>query len=382
MATAEWRNLLGPPVIAAVIAAAVVGPAIASPDRPVRGGPPVRSHLGALAAASAQVACAGARTTATGGWFRLDPILDAIGGLAGQRLTVGAVGGEPAGTLDLDAESFAAGPIDGRIVAGTDDGRRSRIRVVDAISGCVAAELDTGGLVRRALLDAGSDSLVELRLDRRTRADLGIWRRPLTGGNGTRIADPLPDNDRLGLIFSTELAWSAERDRIVVTSCGEAACLVRVIDAIDGSVVTVDDPGIGEAIGVSGSTLVAYGGCPVLPCDVVARDLETGRTRLLAARAGLATLAATSDGPVLVFEDHANRSSVVVAGLDGSRLATIAGLDGLRLVPGPHRAGFAIEAPPGFLPIGRDGRPSATGVDDRLLRLTDRRVIPAREVTR
>jgi hypothetical protein len=381
MTTAEWRNLLGPPVVAAVIAAAVLGPVIAGPDRPVRAVPSVRAHSGAPAAVIATEACAADRVARPGGWFRLDPLVDERGLLAGQRLTAGAIGAAPAATLDLDAESFAAGPLDGRIVVGTDDGRRSRVAVIDATSGCIEAELETGGLVRRALLDPDDDAVIEFRLDRRSRADLGIWRRPLSGGNGSLIADPMPDSDRLGRIFSTELAWSTERDRIVVTSCGEAACAVRVINPSDGSVETIDDAGISEAIGLSGSTLVAYGGCPGLPCDIVGRDLETGRTRVLAEGAGLATLAVSDQGPALVFEDVSIRAGVAVVGLDGARIATT-GLDGLRLVPGPHRAGGAIEAPPGFVAVGADGRPSATGVDDLLLRLTDRRLIPAAEAVR
>ncbi|HEX7222696.1 MAG TPA: hypothetical protein VF231_05575, partial [Candidatus Limnocylindrales bacterium] len=190
--------------------------------------------------------------------------MDGAGALTGQRLTAGPLGAGPVASLELDAESFATGPVDGRILTGTDDGDRSRLRVVDASSGCVTAELETAGLVRRALLDEAGKAVIEYRLDRQTRADLGIWRRPLSGGNGSRIAAPLPPIDRLGVIWSTELAWSSERDRIVVTSCGQAACLVRVINVVDGSVETIDDPGIGEAIGLSGSTLVAYGGCPAL----------------------------------------------------------------------------------------------------------------------
>ena len=381
MTTAEWRNLLGPPVIAAVIATALVGPAIAAPDGPVRSMPAVRSQPGAVAAADAGEPCppvpeAGPRA---GGWFRLDPVVDEAGALTGQRLTAGPLGAGPVTSLELDAESFATGPVDGRIVTGTDDGERSRLRVVDASSGCVTAELETAGLVRRALLDEARDSVIEYRLDRRTRADLGIWRRPLSGGNGSRIAEPLPPNDRLGVIWSTELTWSTEGDRIVVTSCGQAACLVRVVNVVDGSFETIDDAGIGEPIDLSGSTLVAYGGCPALPCDVVSRDLESGRTRVIAERAGLAALGTNGGEPELVFEDFTNGAGIGVVGLAGSRIGTIADLGGLRLVPGTHRAGGAIEAPPGFIALGRDGRPAASGVDGRFIRLTDHRLIPAAE---
>src|SRR5450759_4222009 len=70
-------------------------------------------------------------------WFSLDPDLDPEGSVAGQRLTLGDLAGGPARRLDLPPESFASGPVAGRILVGDDDGRMSRLRVVDVAAGCV-----------------------------------------------------------------------------------------------------------------------------------------------------------------------------------------------------------------------------------------------------
>lgn len=380
MTMATWRNLLGPSLAVVVAACVMSVPALVTSEREARVAGSIRgAHARAVAPPSG--GCAAEPSTGGPAWFRLDPVLDGGGRLIGRRLVAGPLGEDATAALDLAAESFAAGPLDGRILVASDDGRRSRISVVYAASGCVEPGYETAGLVRRALLDPAGDAVVELRLDRRSRADLGIWRRPLAGGDGTPLADPLVPNDRLGLIFSTELAWSAERDRIVITSCGESACLVRIVDPIRGPVLTIDDPAVGEAIGLSGSTLVAYGGCPTLPCSIVAYDLASKRRAVLAEAAGLAALVSRSDGPALAFEDVRARGRVALVALDGSVVQHV-DLDGVRLIPGPHRAGGAVDPPPGHVPVGPGGRPAVSGRDAALLDVADRRVVAAAEAVR
>ena len=66
-------------------------------------------------------------------WYRLDPVLDEHGSLAGQRLTVGLVGG-PARHLDLAPESFVSGPVGGVVLVGDDDGTESRLRLLDVVA--------------------------------------------------------------------------------------------------------------------------------------------------------------------------------------------------------------------------------------------------------
>ena len=52
----------------------------------------------------------------------------------------------------------------------------------------VATETD---VVRRATIDARTGDLYEFRVDRATRADLGVWREPLAGGATVRVVPPL-----------------------------------------------------------------------------------------------------------------------------------------------------------------------------------------------
>ncbi len=60
-------------------------------------------------------------------WFRLDPVAGDDGSLRGQRLVLGRVGDPVARTLDLSAESFAAGPFGRIVLVGSDDGSTSRL---------------------------------------------------------------------------------------------------------------------------------------------------------------------------------------------------------------------------------------------------------------
>src|SRR5688572_12543806 len=83
-------------------------------------------------------ACAGdprVGDTAPGTWYRIDPVIDA-GTRVGQRLVIGRAGEESTRVLDLDAESFAAGPFHGTMLVGSDDGERSQLSLVDVARDC------------------------------------------------------------------------------------------------------------------------------------------------------------------------------------------------------------------------------------------------------
>src|SRR5699024_900177 len=121
--------------------------------------------LGAPSRAWEPPACAGVPHTgsgATGTWYRLDPRLK-DGAVSGQRLSLGGPGGTPARFLDLDPESFAAGPFDGAILVGTDDRRASRLSLVDVAAGCawsLGASID---VVRRATVSPDRATIYEYR---------------------------------------------------------------------------------------------------------------------------------------------------------------------------------------------------------------------------
>ena len=187
-------DTLGPPLLAAAAVAVLVAPTLAGPARSrMLGHAPIRSASGPTAlpmcrpdmpASADQVA-----TLRGAAWYRLDPILDAAGGLGGQRLVVGQVGRRGGFELPLGVESFASGPSGGQILVGSDDGRSSIVRIVD-VSACAArspsTRVATWSGARSSTPTGGG--IVEFRLDRRSRADLGVWSRPANGSRPTAAA--------------------------------------------------------------------------------------------------------------------------------------------------------------------------------------------------
>jgi hypothetical protein len=174
-------------------------------------------------------------------WFRLDPVLDEAGTLAGQRLELGLLGGVSR-QIALPPESFAAGPFGGLVLVGSDDGADSTLRAIDASASCARLIARVSSVIRRAVIDPAGINVYEFRVDRATRADLGVWRRPLAGGRDERVVDPLPADARFGRTFSTELTWSLEGDRLVVQQCGYTSCRTRLVDPGTGQVRTIARP--------------------------------------------------------------------------------------------------------------------------------------------
>ena len=307
MVESRWLRWIGPGIVAlgavALIGSTTVGAgtrtwaprACAGPptDRPPRRARSTPATPGDLAAAP---------------WFRLDPVAADDGSLGGQRLVVGRFGATLTRTLDLPAESFAAGPFGRTVLTGADDGSTSRLELVDVVGRCswlVATERD---VIRRATIDPAGATVYEMRVDRATRADLGIWRRGLDAASpAERILDPIAPDARFGITFSTEFAWDLAGERLAVQSCGEFACRTRVLDPRGGPVRVLDAPDLGLLVGVDGERVVTYADCHGLPCPIVSTDIATG-TRTVARRCRrTATLVRTADGARLVHETSADR---------------------------------------------------------------------------
>ncbi len=219
-------------------------------------------------------------------WFRLEPVLDGTGTLAGQRLVVGS-GGGVARWIALHAEASASSSRDGTVLVADDDGSRSRLFAVDALRGCSSAIGSTPDVVRSAVA-APDGSVVEHRVDRVTREDRGVWRR-FAGHVARRILPGLRAADPYGRTFSTLLRVEDD-GRVVASSCGLQACRVRVLDA-DGRVRMVERTG--PAVGLVGDGVVVREACTGLPCPVLLLPLDgQGRARVLVDAAGDASLAA------------------------------------------------------------------------------------------
>jgi hypothetical protein len=283
----------------------------------------------------------------------------------GQRLTVehGRSGGL---ALTLDAESFATGPRLGRLVVGTDDGRRSTLSIVDAARGCRSVIATSDDVVRSATLAGDGRTLYEHRVRRSDRRDLGIWRRSPDGA-ATPVL-PAPDADpAFGRTWLTTLHWSGRR--LVVESCGEVACRFRELDPVSGAVRSISDPALGSLVGVAGDALVTRGACRGLPCPVVRADLASGTVTTLVTAAGPSVMALDDDAEPVVAVNAVGAHDLRLLRLDGASVP-IGDLDAaLRLAwPSPD---FGVELPPGWIPLlGPDG-PLARRLDAATTRRLD-----------
>ncbi|HEX5826278.1 MAG TPA: hypothetical protein VFY23_02060 [Candidatus Limnocylindrales bacterium] len=234
---------------------------------------------------------------------RLVGVLDGAGTLAAWRLTLG-MEGAASYRMELPPESSASAPVGAVVMVAADDGTRSRVSLVDVARGCATALPDEAEVVRSAVLAPDGRSVVEHRVARVTRADLGIWRVSLDGGPDRRILGAPAADARYGRTFVTELRWLAD-GRLGATSCGERLCRTRVLDPSTGTAAMVGPTGPVVGFAADGA-VIAHEACGGFPCALVRHDPD-GRARTLAEAAGPATMA----GDVVVFETGAGRRAAV-----------------------------------------------------------------------
>ena len=292
-------------------------------------------------------------------WYRLDPLLDHAGALAGRRLAVGLDGGQVTRISELPAESFAAGPFGRTILVGSDDGRSSDLSVFDVATGCAWAVGRDPAVIRRATIDPTGTNIYEMRVDRVSRADLGIWVRPMDGlGEARRVLAPIAPDKRFGRTYSTEFTWDLVADRLAIQSCGEAACRVRIVAPGPASALTLDAPDLGLLIGLDGDSVVTYGACRGFPCPIVSTDVQRGGRRVLAEAAGPAVVVRADDGIRLVHEQETATGRVLRSILlDGSVPLDLGPLpDGLELHATSSRTDAATRIPAGWVLLAPDGR--------------------------
>jgi hypothetical protein len=292
-------------------------------------------------------------------WYRLDPVTDGTGSLVGQRLVAGVGSAAPL-ALELPAESFASGPVGGAVLIGDDDGSRSRLRRLDVGRGCWTEVAVETAVIRSAVAAPDGSATWEHRVDRSTRADLGVWRRGPSapgGGHAVQVLAGLATDPAAGRTFSTDLAVAAD-GRLVVSSCGELACRTRVVDPRSGGVASAT--GTGPALGVSGRNLVALEACSSLPCPVDARDLISGASTRLVTGDGPGVLGGPADGFVVLPV----AGSVAVAGVSGGPGGSVS----LRLDPvlRGSTATSGAETPPGTVVLAPGGRIADPGAAWRL----------------
>ncbi|MEJ7695955.1 MAG: hypothetical protein WKF78_04840 [Candidatus Limnocylindrales bacterium] len=281
--------------------------------------------------------------------------MDTGGALTGQRMTFGSAVAAAPQSWDLPPESFASGPIGGTILVGADDGATSDLRLLTAGAACAWDLAQEGSVVRRATLSPEGTSLYEARVDRRTRADLGVWRRTFQAADPPiRVMEPLAADARFGRTFTTELAWSPDGRTLAVQSCGADACRVRTLEPTTGRRRAIANPSLGTMVGLTADRLIVRGSCHGLPCPLLGVRLDDGAVSVLEAAAGQATLVA-SDGGVdtVVYEADARGTSLRSIAADGSvRVDLGSPPTGQRLVPLAPGMAAAAEIAAGSILLG------------------------------
>jgi hypothetical protein len=386
----RWLRAIGPGVVALGAMVAIGSATGAARERPW-----MPLACGGGDAARVVAAREGDSSTTSGpgigAWMRLDPTLDPDGALLGQRLSMGIAEGTGTRVMELPAESFAAGPFGRLLLVGADDGAASRLFTIDVATGCTSAIAQEQDVVRRATIDPAGETVFETRVDRTTRADLGVWRRPLDASRpAAPLLDPLPADSRFGRTWSTEFAWSLEGDRLAVQSCGGAACRTRVLDPAPGGrpVRLVADPELGPLVGLAGDRLVTYDACRGLPCPIESVDVDSGDRTLLSDEAGLAVLSGAGPDARLVHETSGASGPRLRSIAPDGRIVTDLGAvpTGLRLMPDATRSGSGTRLPRDWVALAPDGRlpidAPAASPELTLRHVPDGLTVPLPEVTR
>ncbi|MES2209838.1 MAG: hypothetical protein V4515_06595 [Chloroflexota bacterium] len=300
--------ILGPPLLALLAA----GPILRTIPQVVAGRLPVPEPPAACVPSDA----ANTATTgdAVGTWWSRRPELTRSGVLTGWILTVGSPQARTV-TMSLAPESIVTGPDGGRVVATTDDGERSTVRIIEGPGFCSRSIAVDGAVARRAILTPSSDGVIAHLLDRPTRSDLGIWNLPLDGTDRTPLLPPVPDAllraAGIDRVWATDLRLSPEGRHLAIQSCAPDACVTRVLHLDDRS-TTVIDGEHGALIGFIGDRLVTRAGCSGLPCAILAFDLATGRSETIEASAIGASVSRDGQLVVAIPDDDGSATAVAI----------------------------------------------------------------------
>jgi hypothetical protein len=372
MPEGRWRRALGP-----VLSALVAGLLVAS------------ASFGAISAAEQVPAaspsvpgCARPSRSGSAAWYEMIERSDSRGRLTGYALRLGSLSAEAtARSIALPPESHAAGPFGGVVLYGSDDGRRSELRLVVAETGCEAVVMASAQVIRRSTVDPAGRFVYYHLVDRATRSDLGIWRSTLADGSAAaQVVAPLAKADlsvgpnAIGTTFSTEFAWTSDGLDLAVQSCGATRCTTRVLHTANGQLAAHATAGQGQMLGMTDDLLVTYGACLGFPCPIVGTERATGRVRALVGAAGGAVLVNGGAGGRLLYEPPLATGYELAAldlGSSASRTVYRADVHGQRLLPQASRSLASASVPDGWaVLVAPDGR-AAFETSALLLRADD-----------
>ena len=195
---------------------------------------------------------------------------------AGQRLSLG-LGGRPGRHGRWSSPASRSRPA--RSVASSWSARMtvcaSRLHAVDVARRLrLGRRATTADVIRRATIDPAGHVVYETRVDRATRADLGVWRvRSMEPVSARRVLPPLPARRPLRSHVLDDVHLGRDRP----TPRGPVVRRGRLPDAGPrpgrrGASLDRDDLG-SDPIGLDEDRLVTYAACRGLPCPIVATDL-------------------------------------------------------------------------------------------------------------
>jgi len=224
-------------------------------------------------------------TPAPGSWWTSRPSLADDGTLVGWKLRAASPGAPEPIVLDLPAAATASGPVHGVVALAIDEGAGSRVELLSTAGWCSAVVYRSSDVVRRAVLDPSGRWVYFHLVARDGRADLGTWRLPLGGADGpVGVLPPFDPSTgagrRVGRVWSTDLSFDVDGDRLAVQSCGVVECATRVVDVSATTlsiVATLAGPGQGTLIGFDRERIVTFAACGGRPCPLQVTVISSGR---------------------------------------------------------------------------------------------------------
>ena len=254
MVESRWLRWIGPGVVALGAVGLIASSTARGRSRARGRRRPVRARRVHCPRRPATLGPAIWRDLAVVPWFRQDPVIDGGGDLARPAAWRSASTGtgwpgpwtcppnrSPPGRSAVSSWSAP-------MTARRPGSRRSTSPM--RCSWAVAEERD---VIRRATVDPAGTIDLEMRVDRVSRADLGIWLRPI---DGRTRGPPDPGAHRRPTAGSGGHGRPSSRGRwqateLAIQSCGEAACRTRIIRpdaaAVAASATMLDAPDLGLA---------------------------------------------------------------------------------------------------------------------------------------
>jgi hypothetical protein len=202
--------------------------------------------------------------------------------------------GQPTGDRLLYAQRLASGG--------------SEVRALSIATGCDRRLVDLGDVVRSVVQSPLDGALYVHTVREPERRDGGVTRIDPETGASEQVLPPFEPSAEFGLVYSTQLAWAADGQALVVQSCGIEDCVSRTVDP-EGTVTTYDAPQ-GALVGMTANELITFAPDHGRPAGLLAIDRLTGIVRIVADEVFDAQLTDASPATLLI-ETSAGRLEVL-----------------------------------------------------------------------